>query len=170
MFTENDIIQEGDSTLSKVADVVPIPLEIEDIEIMDGMLDLITRKKLKGIKPAGLAAPQLNISKRIIAVKIRKRNKTKYPIVLANPKIITYKKGIFNFKRKESCLSIPNNKKPKVRRYKKITIIGYNNKSEEIKLELSGFNSVIFQHEIDHLDGILCTERAKNEYCLFLKY
>ena len=111
---------------------------------------------------AGLAAPQIGVSKRVCVVRRFYQNPenpdedlTK-EYVLINPKIISSSDetvlGI------EGCLSVPDTY-GNVERAKKIKIKALNEKGEPIRMSESGFMARVIQHEIDHLDGILFTTK-----------
>lgn len=96
----------------------------------------------------GLAAPQVNISKRIIVVLID----NKIPKVMINPEIVIYSKEMTSLK--EGCLSIPDKfiDKSRPRDIK----VKYRDISGHPRYEMyTGLNSRVIQHEIDHLNGIL---------------
>ena len=59
----------------------------------------------------------------------------------------------------EACLSVPQ-MAGEVERHERIVIRGYNRQGKAIKIKVKGWLARIFQHEIDHLDGILFTDRA----------
>ncbi|MTL84306.1 peptide deformylase, partial [Turicibacter sanguinis] len=97
MITMKDIIREGHPTLSKVASEVAIPLSKEDVQLMKDMLQFIINsqtpevaKKYQLRESVGLAAPQLNLDKRIIAVHTEDEKGKLYSLALANPKIVSY--------------------------------------------------------------------------------
>lgn len=98
----------------------------------------------------GLAAPQVGVSERIIIVKI------KSPIVLINP-VITYMEG--EEIGEEGCLSIPN-VVGDVSRATRVIVKGLDLNGQEIEIEAKNLSARAFQHEIDHLDGILFIDRA----------
>lgn len=99
----------------------------------------------------GLAAPQIGISKRIIVVDTGDNL-----IEMVNPEII-YGEG--EQTGSEGCLSVPN-VVGLVKRAKKVTVKGLNRKGEEVNIEASDLLARVFQHEIDHLDGVLFIDRA----------
>lgn len=109
----------------------------------------------------GIAAPQVGINKRIIWVKRFDKVDEEMPFeVYLNPKIIKYSEEVKETM--EGCLSIPD-RREKVIRPDKITI-EYQTLDGKLHQEIvDGFTSVIFQHEIDHLDGILYLDHLKNE-------
>jgi peptide deformylase len=98
----------------------------------------------------GLAAPQVGETKRVIVVQAEK------PLVFFNPKII--KKTRKTEVAEEGCLSFPG-LWLKVKRAKGVVVEALNQNGEKIKIEVEGFPARIFQHEIDHLDGILFIDR-----------
>lgn len=108
----------------------------------------------------GIAAPQVGILKNIIW--IQRFDKDNHPFeVYLNPKIISYsdKKQTL----KEGCLSIPNRSETLDSRSLSITI-EYDTMDAEHKQEtVTGFTSVIFQHEIDHLNGILYLDHLQKD-------
>ncbi|HBK67794.1 MAG TPA: peptide deformylase [Firmicutes bacterium] len=102
----------------------------------------------------GLAAPQVGIDERIIVIDIGKG-----PIILINPEI-TGKSG--QERDMEGCLSIPG-QKAYITRASKVTVIGINPQGEKVELEGEGLLARAFQHEIDHLNGILFIDYISRE-------
>ena len=98
-----------------------------------------------------IAAPQIGLRKRIIALHIHQ------PEVMINPQILDKSEEMFELW--DDCMSFPN-LLVKVRRHRwiKISYCDINWKRHEQRLE--GDMSELFQHEYDHLDGILATQRA----------
>jgi len=129
-------------------------------ETVQNLLD--TLKAAKNPEGAGLSAPQIGVSKRILIAR-RFLPNPKNPDesileehVFIDPKIISKSKE--TYLDYEGCLSIPNIY-GKVERAKKIKVKALNEKGEIIRLKASGFLGRIIQHEIDHLDGILFTSK-----------
>jgi peptide deformylase len=109
----------------------------------------------------GLAAPQVGELKRIIVVyPIRERSleekAKRTPQVFINPKII--KKSKDSLIDEEGCLSLPE-LFLKIKRAKEVEIEALNERGEKIKIKTEGLPARVFQHEIDHLDGILFIDR-----------
>lgn len=107
----------------------------------------------------GIAAPQVGINRRVILV--QRFDKTDYPIeYFINPKII-WRSELLN-KGPEGDLSIDKFREPFYRSYSiRLEYYDLNNKKHDEMVE--GFTSVIFQHEIDHLSGVLISDKFKNE-------
>lgn len=127
------------------------------IDEMEKTLD--AQKDPEGV---GLAAPQVGVPLSLFIIKANKKMPIK---VFINPKILTKKDFIPSKKKKEKknklegCLSIPGIW-GMVDRAKKI-LVKYQNEEGVLKKEwFSGFEAIIIQHEMDHLQGILFTKRA----------
>ena len=107
----------------------------------------------------GIAAPQVGISKNIIWV--QRFDKVNYPFeVYLNPKITRYSDQ--KQPCREGCLSIPN--RSDTLNVRSMTIeITYMNTYGNMRTEsITGFTAVVFQHEIDHLNGVLYTDYLEN--------
>jgi peptide deformylase len=111
-------------------------------------------------KGIGLAAPQIGIPSQIIVVDLGEGLN-----ILINPEII---KGEGESVLGEGCLSLPNIEVP-IKRKDKVLIRGWGLDEKGVSLELIGFQSRVYQHEIDHLKGILIIHhisRLKRELLL----
>ncbi len=110
----------------------------------------------------GLASTQVGMDESFFVAK----NKAKFIFVI-NPKILSFGKRTKKYF--EGCLSIPN-MWGEVKRYTNIKV-SYQDKTGKIKTEaLKGVLAWIFQHEIDHLNGILFPERVLQQKGKFYKY
>ena len=99
----------------------------------------------------GLAAPQIGISKRITVIDLSFQKNPEEKIVLINPEII-HKQG--KQSEEEGCLSLPEIRE-KVSRAEKVRVRAQDVKGEWFELDGDKLLARAFQHEIDHLDGIL---------------
>jgi len=123
-----------------------------DEKIRKLIVDMVqTMKEEKGI---GLAAPQVGVSKRVIIVQTDLEGRR--ILALVNPKII--KKSQEKEMDEEGCLSFPGIFL-EIKRAKEVEVEGLDIKGEKIKLKAKGLLARVFQHEIDHLDGILFIDR-----------
>lgn len=111
----------------------------------------VTMREKDGI---GLAAPQTGANIRLIVV-----NTKRGPLCMLNPKII--KKSWLKEWNEEGCLSVPNIF-GKVKRHKKLTCVYLDKKGKNKKIQAQGLLAFVIQHEIDHLDGILFIDKAKD--------
>jgi peptide deformylase len=103
----------------------------------------------------GLAAPQVGVDKRIIVVDAGGEEKPQ-PIMLADPEILSCEGKLVH---EEGCLSLPEFRE-KITRSEKVRVRGINEKGDEAVYDAEGLLAVVFQHEIDHLDGILLINRV----------
>jgi peptide deformylase len=105
---------------------------------------------MKSLKGVGLAANQAGLDISLVVVEAEDR-----VFKLVNPKIVK-KEGKINFK--EGCLSFPG-LELEITRSDKAWVFALNEKGEPLELETEGVLAVIFQHEIDHVNGILFIDR-----------
>ena len=160
MSKKNIIAQIGDPILRKKTLKVA-PSKIQSLKVKNIIKKLIEIMKM--FNGAGLAANQIYYNLRICVIEIdnnrRYKHLPKIPLkILINPKIKILDK--YNtFDSYEGCLSVPN-LRGKVKRFCKIQVEYYDEKATFKSEILNGYSSVVFQHEIDHLDGILFTDRV----------
>lgn len=161
------IVQKGDDILRSTAKTVPIK-DITSKKIQDIIKDMgdALAPHDDGV---ALAAPQIGVSLRIFVVSGHvfdpeallnndKKNKAE-DLVFINPKIIKQSKKKEELP--EGCLSVRWTYGD-VRRSTKTTIEAYNEKGKKITRGASGLLSQIFQHEVDHLNGVLFVDKAKD--------
>jgi peptide deformylase len=119
-------------------------------------------------KGVGLAAPQIDLNKRIIVVDANDEKKNK--IALINPEIVSFSDTVAPYE--EGCLSLPG-LNADVIRPTEIVVKGVSPAGDIVEYEATGLFARILQHEIDHLDGILFIDRIekyiKNEFRAELK-
>lgn len=108
----------------------------------------------------GLAAPQVGVLRRAIVVDLSDEEGGEGPFKLINPVIV--KRSGEQICR-EGCLSVPG-KLGDVRRPKRVVVEALNEKGEKVKIKAEDLLAVVFSHEIDHLDGILFTDKAEEIY------
>ncbi|OGF25894.1 peptide deformylase [Candidatus Falkowbacteria bacterium RIFOXYB2_FULL_34_18] len=145
------IITNPNSILRKKSKEVKIS-DIKTKKFQTFCHDLIeTMKKKDGV---GLAAPQIGKNIRVFVI-----HNDNLDMIILNPEII--KKSWSKEWGEEGCLSVPNTF-GKVRRHKKIKCRFIDKNGKKQTLDMSGMPARIFQHELDHLDGILFIDSAKN--------
>lgn len=162
MITMEDIIRDGHPTLRNVASEVQMPPSEEDKQILHSLLEYVINSQNPeiasqyGLRPGiGLAAPQINVSKRMIAVHLTDDKGILYSYALFNPKIISHSVEMAYLTSGEGCLSVDEAIPGFVPRYARVTLKGINPDGEEVKLRLKGLPAICFQHEIDHLNGVM---------------
>jgi len=108
----------------------------------------------------GLAAPQVNVSLRVIVVEFNESEDEETPpklYMVVNPKITRFSSD--QDIGTEGCLSLPRIVGD-VERPISVTVKGFNRHGQPLKIKASGWLARIFQHEVDHLDGVLFVDRA----------
>lgn len=175
MLTMKDIVREGHPSLTTIADEVTIPLTKEDKQLLCDMLQFIKNSQDEEIAQkyglragVGLAAPQLGLNKRLIAVHFEDGRGKKYSYGLANPKIISHSVEKAYLPSGEGCLSVDRNIEGYVPRYARVTVKAINMDGEVIKLRLKDYAAIVFQHEIDHLNGIMFYDHINQQNPFFI--
>jgi peptide deformylase len=130
--------------------------------LIDDMVD--TMRDAPGV---GLAAPQVGVSERVIVVEYAEPEEVEEGqepkevepklYVMVNPEIV--KASRETVKGVEGCLSIPM-LVGEVERAEKVRIKGFNRHGQPMKLKAEGWLARIFQHEIDHINGVVFTDLA----------
>ena len=179
MIDMNDIIREGNPTLRAVAEDVTFPLSDEDIILGEKMMqflrnsqDPVIAEKMGLRGGVGLAAPQLDISKRIIAVLVPNPEdaegnppKEAYSLqeIMYNPKVVANSVQDAALGDGEGCLSVDRDVPGYVVRHARVTVEYYNKEGEKQRVKLRGYNSIVVQHEIDHTNGIMFYDRINKD-------
>lgn len=140
------IITHPNPILRKKANQVADPTSHEMKDLTKKMTETMAANQ--GI---GLAAPQVGISKRVICIA-----QTDEPLVLFNPRIT--KKSFSKNTAEEGCLSVTGVFGP-VKRRNRVTVCGQDKDNQKIRINAEGILARVFQHEIDHLDGILFIDK-----------
>ncbi len=174
MITMKDIVREGHPTLSKRATPVSTPLEETDKKTLVAMRRFLIDSQDEDIaetyelrEGVGLAAPQIDVSKRMIAIYTKdEKDEILHDYLFVNPKIVSHSVAQTFMPGGEGCLSVDRAVEGLVRRHKKVTVKTHlyrpdTDTLEETTLTLRGFVSIVFQHELDHLNGILFPERIE---------
>jgi peptide deformylase len=140
------ILKYGETVLERKCELVT---EFDTPEMRELLADMW--ETMYAAKGVGLAAPQIGVPKRISVIDISLGENEKDKLVIINPQILT-KEG--KQVGEEGCLSIPGFREP-VARANSVTIRAHNEKGEIVDLSGEELLARAFQHEIDHLDGIL---------------
>jgi peptide deformylase len=106
----------------------------------------------------GLAAPQIGVHQRIAVIDVSGRDEKPDIIVAINPVIVHSEGESYD---EEGCLSVPHYA-ANVRRHAKVVVKALNLEGEEMTYNAEGLLAIAFQHEIDHLDGILFIDHLSN--------
>ena len=166
MFKKLNIIDEKDKRLRLVSDEVTFPLSNEYKKIIQQIIDHLTYSQIEeyskkyNLRPGmGLAFPQLGINKRIIVIVEEVDDGVFDNYVVINPKIVSNSVEMIAAEAGEGCLSVNREVEGHVKRYARVTVEGFDEDGNKIKVRAREDLSIAFQHEIDHLNGILFYDR-----------
>lgn len=182
----DDIIREGNPTLREVGAEVTLPLSDEDIILGEKMLEFLRNSQdpvmsekmgLRG--GVGLAAPQLDVSKKIIAVLVPNEFETeeeatqtkeayRLATIMYNAKIVAHSVQDAAIGEGEGCLSVDRDVPGYVVRHARVTIDYIDKNGDKQRLKLKGYDAMVVQHEIDHTNGIMFYDRinADNPFAI----
>lgn len=160
-----DIVREGHPALRQRAEKIPFPLSDEMKQLAKEMLEFLHNSQNDelaekyDLRPGvGLAAPQLGKTIQMIALLVPGVYEDDEPIlndVWINPRIIRESVKKTCLREGEGCLSVDREVPGAVVRAHKITVRYQNIDGEQLTKELSGYEAIVVQHEIDHINGIM---------------
>lgn len=166
MFKKLNILDEKDKRLRKISEDATFPLSKEDKKLIQQAIDHLTYSQIEeyekkyNLRPGmGLAFPQLGINKRIIIIVEEVDDGIFENYVVINPKIVSNSVELIAAEAGEGCLSVNREVEGHVPRYARVTVEGYDEEGNQIRVRAREDLSIAFQHEIDHLNGILFFDR-----------
>lgn len=171
MITMDDIIRDDNPNLRKIASEITFPMDDSLKELANKMMEFLKNSQnveiaeSYGLRPGvGIAAPQLDVSKRMFVVHIPSSNEDKeFSLVLINPRILSHSAQKTVLEDGEGCLSVDEVYEGYVPRYKRITVEYYDLDGNKQKKRFSKFPAIVIQHELDHLNGILFYDHIDEE-------
>lgn len=164
------ILEEKDKRLRIKSSNVTFPLPKEDVQRIKDMMDYLEMSQIEEIREKynlragmGLAYIQLGIPKRIFVI-VEEVEEGKFErYVVINPKIKSTSEEIIYISEGEGCLSINRPTYGIVPRHARMTLEAYDEKGELYTIRVREELSVAFQHELDHLDGILFIDKIDKQ-------
>lgn len=166
------IVKDKVKSLREISKEVPLPLSEKDEKTLKSLVDYLKlsqdeeyREKHPSVREGvGLASPQIGINKRMLVV-MYKEGEKEILHALVNPKITVSSVKKSYLASGEGCLSVDDYHPGKVYRSYRITVEAYDGlKKEKVTIKAEGFEAIVLQHEIDHLNGILFYDRIdKND-------
>ncbi len=174
MFKPLKILDEKNKILRMHSKDVEFPLSESDKKTIENIIKHLTYSQIEkyekqyNLRPGmGLAFPQLGMLKKIIVI-VHEYEDGKFDnYVVINPKIISSSEEMVALETGEGCLSINREVEGHVPRHARITISGFDVDGNPIKLRVREELAVAFQHEIDHLNGILFYDRINKDKPFF---
>ena len=162
MLKTKDILDEKDKRLRQVSKEVEFPLTIKDKELIDEMLEYLHNSQIDelaekyDLRPGmGLSAIQLGVAKRYFVV-VHEYDEGKFDnYIIINPRIISNSVEKIYVSDGEGCLSVNRPVPGIIPRYARVTIEGYDMEGRKIHVRAREDLAICFQHEMDHLNGII---------------
>ncbi|MBR1937199.1 MAG: peptide deformylase [Bacilli bacterium] len=170
MLKTKDILDEKDKRLRLVSKEVTFPLTKKDKELIDTMIKYLHDSQIEelaekyDLRPGmGMSAIQLGVAKRLFVVVYEltgpdDEEKEFETYILINPKIISNSMEKIYVEEGEGCLSVNRPVEGIVPRYARVTMEAYDMEGRLIHVRAREDLAICFQHELDHLNGILFTD------------
>ncbi len=162
MLKTKDILDEKNKILRTVSKEVEFPLSDKDRKTINDMLEYLTNSQIPelaekyDLRPGmGMSAIQLGIPKRYFVVVHEYEEGHFNNYVIINPKIVSNSTERIYVTDGEGCLSVNREIIGITPRYARITIEGFDMEGNKIRIRAREELSIVFQHEYDHLNGIL---------------
>ena len=166
MFKKLNILDEKDKNLRTKCNEVTEELSEKEKQLIKKGLKQLRFSQIEtlaekySLRPGmGLAFPQLGITKRVIMICHEEEPGVFKDYVVINPKIVSNSSEIIAAEAGEGCLSVNREVEGHVPRFARVTIEGYDLDGNHIRVRAREELSIAFQHEVDHLDGILFYDR-----------
>ena len=175
MLKTKDILDEKDKRLRLISDEVMFPLTEKDKKAIHDMIEYLHDSQIEEIaeerklRPGmGMAAIQLGIKKRYFVVvhEVTEEDDLEQKFdtyIIVNPKVISHSEEMIAADVGEGCLSVNRETDGYVKRYARIKVEGYDLEGNKIVIRAREELAIAFQHELDHLDGILFTDKLTDD-------
>lgn len=166
MLLTSDILDEKDKRLRNKNVDVTFPMSDKEKKLIDDMLEHLYLSQIEeeaikyNLRPGmGLAGPQVGVNKNFFVVCHEEEENVFKNYVLINPKLISHSEELIYSSGGEGCLSVNRDVDGIVPRYARVTFEGYDVDGNKIKYRAREELAIAFQHEFDHLNGILFYDR-----------
>ena len=170
MILKDQIIREGHPTLRTRAEEVKFPLSEENRKLAFELMEYIKNSQDEDIaekfnlRPGiGLAANQVNELKRMFALHLQDDKGEQVSFVAINPRIVSHSVENTYLTSGEGCLSVDRPVPGYVPRHARITVKFFDTEGTEHKMRLTGLPAIAFQHELDHLNGVMFFDRINEK-------
>ena len=165
MLKTKEILDEKDKRLRTISKEVEFPLTKKDKELIDTMIKYLHDSQIEelsekyDLRPGmGMSAIQLGVAKRYFVVVHEVEDGQFDNYILINPKIISNSMEKIYVEEGEGCLSVNRPVAGIVPRYARVTMEAYDEEGRKIHVRAREELAICFQHELDHLNGVLFTD------------
>lgn len=162
MLKTSDILDEKDNRLRAKNIDVTFPMKDSEIQLINDMIEHLHLSQIEeeakkyNLRPGmGLAAPQVGINKRFFVICYEESEGVFKNYVMVNPKLVSHSEELIYASGGEGCLSVNREIEGIVPRYARATFEGYDELGNFVKYRVREDLAIAFQHEMDHLNGIL---------------
>ena len=162
MLRTKDILDEKDKRLRLENKEVTFPMSEDDKKMIKDMLEHLRLSQIEeysikyDLRPGmGLAAPQLGINKRYFVVCHEYDDGKFRDYVVVNPKLVSHSEELIYASEGEGCLSVNRDVDGIIPRYARVTMEGFDEEGNPVRYRVREELAIAFQHELDHLNGIL---------------
>ncbi len=169
MLKTKDILDEKDKRLRTISKDVTFPMDKEDIKNIKLMKQYLVNSQIEDraekydLRPGmGMAAIQIGVAKRYIVI-VHEVEDGFDNYIIVNPKIISTSEEMIYVETGEGCLSVNRECEGIIPRHARVTIEGYDTDGNKIKIRAREELAIAFQHEIDHLNGILFVDKIDKD-------
>ena len=159
------ILDEKNKLLHKKSEEIKFPMDKKDMDLLQNMLTYLEMSQIEkysekyNLRPGmGLAFVQVGVPKRAFVICNENDDGEFDKYIIINPEIISMSEEMIYVGEGEGCLSINREVEGIVPRHARITIKAQNEDGEEYTMRVREDLAVAFQHEIDHLNGIMFTD------------
>lgn len=173
MLKTSDILDEKDKRLRNKNEDVVFPMEKSEKKLINDMLEHLHLSQIDeeaqkyDLRPGmGLAAPQVGVNKNFFVICHEEEENLFRNYVIVNPKLVSHSEELVYASGGEGCLSVNREVEGIVPRYARVTFEGYDVDGNKIRYRAREELAIAFQHEMDHLNGILFFDHIdpKNPY------
>lgn len=173
MLKTSDILDEKNPIVRAKNTDVEFPLTDKEKELVHDMLEHLYLSQIEeeakkyNLRPGmGLAAPQVGVNKNFFVVCHEEKEGIFKNYVLVNPKLISHSEELIYSSGGEGCLSVNRDVEGIIPRYARVTFEGFDENGNPVKYRAREELAIAFQHEFDHLHGVLFFDHIdpKNPY------
>ena len=166
MIKTKDIIDEFNKKIRKISSDVTFPLDEKTKKAINDSIEMLRLSQIEeeakkyDLRPGmGLSAIQLGIDKRWFVIVYEYEEGKFENYVVINPKIVSQSEEMIYVEEGEGCLSVNRPTEGIVPRHARITMEGFDQEGNPVRYRVREDLAVAFQHEYDHLNGIMFTDK-----------